>query len=125
MVRSNSEPLGPIVEMDEVLVGGKGGPHKQLVITAVEKGGRVRLVRADYNDAATCKRFVDDAIATDTAVTTDGHASYNTTSLSARTHDVIVQTKIERRKVDAVQTCHWTIALLKRWILGTHARTRA
>jgi transposase-like protein len=41
MVRSDSEPLGPFVEMDEALVGGKGGPHKQLVLAAAEKGGRV------------------------------------------------------------------------------------
>ena len=27
MVRSHSEPLGPFVQMDEALVGGKGGPH--------------------------------------------------------------------------------------------------
>ena len=38
MVRSDSEPLGPFVEMDEALVGGKGGPHKQLVLTAAEIG---------------------------------------------------------------------------------------
>lgn len=28
MVRSDSEPLGPFVEMDEALVGGKGGPRR-------------------------------------------------------------------------------------------------
>ena len=33
----------------------------------------------------------------------------------------IVQTKAERRENDAVQGCHWTISLLKRWLLGTHA----
>jgi hypothetical protein len=32
-----------------------------------------------------------------------------------------VQTKAERRENDAIQTCHWTISLLKRWLLGTHA----
>src|SRR3989337_2966547 len=30
MVRSDSKPPGPFVEMDEALVGGKGGPNKQL-----------------------------------------------------------------------------------------------
>ena len=32
-----------------------------------------------------------------------------------------MQTKAERRENDAVQGCHWTISLLKRWLLGTHA----
>ena len=32
-----------------------------------------------------------------------------------------MQTKAERRENDAVQSCHWTISLLKRWLLGTHA----
>ena len=32
MVRSDSEPLGPFVQADEALVGGKGGPNKELVL---------------------------------------------------------------------------------------------
>ena len=121
MARSDSEPLGPFVEMDEALVGGKGGPHKQLVLAAAEKGGRVRLAHAENNDAATCKRFADGEIAANASVTTDGHAGYNGTSLGERTHDAVVQTKAERRAADAVQTCHWMISLLKRWLIGTHA----
>jgi transposase-like protein len=121
MVRSDSEPLGPFVEMDEALVGGRGGPHKQLVLAAAEKGGRVRLAHAENNDAETCKRFADGEVATDAQVVTDGHAGYNETSLGKREHTAIVQTKAEKREADVVQTCHWTIALLKRWLLGTHA----
>jgi len=121
MVRSDSEPLGPFVEMDEALVGGKGGPHKQLVLAATEKGGRVRLAHAENNDAATCKRFVDGEVSANADVTTDGHAGYNATSLGERAHDAVVQTKAEKREADAVQTCHWTISLLKRWLIGTHA----
>ena len=56
MVRSDSEPLGPFVQIDETLVGGKGGPHKQLVLVAAEANGRVRLVHAENNDTVTCKR---------------------------------------------------------------------
>ena len=33
----------------------------------------------------------------------------------------MIQTKAERRKADAVQACHWTVSLLKRWLIGTHA----
>jgi hypothetical protein len=54
-------------------------------------------------------------------VTTDGLASYDSESLGKRPHEAKVQTKAERREGDAVQSCHWTISLLKRWLLGTHA----
>ena len=121
MVRSDSESLGPFVQIDEALVGGKGGPHKELVLVAAEAGGRVRLAHVENNDAGTLKRFADGQIAADTHVVTDGHAGYNGESLGKRPHDAVVQTKTERRENDAVQSCHWTISLLKRWLLGTHA----
>jgi Zn ribbon nucleic-acid-binding protein len=121
MVRSDSEPLGPFVQLDEALVGGKGGPHKQLVLIAAEANGRVRLAHAENNDAGTLKRFADGEIATDTHIVTDGHAGYSEKSLDERPHEAIVQTKTERRESDAVQGCHWAISLVKRWLLGTHA----
>jgi Zn ribbon nucleic-acid-binding protein len=121
MVRSDSEPLGPFVQIDEALVGGKGGPNKELVLVAAEANGRVRLAHADNNDAGTLKTFADGQIAKDANVVTDGHAGYSAKSLGERPHSAVVQTKAEKRENDAVQGCHWTISLLKRWLLGTHA----
>ena len=121
LVRPEREPLGPFVQIDEALVGGKGGPHKELVLVAAEANGRVRLAHVENNDEGTLKRFADGQIAADTHVVTDGLASYNQRSLDKRPHDMIVQTKAERRENDALQSCHWTISLLKRWLLGTHA----
>jgi transposase-like protein len=121
LVRPEREPLGPFVQMDEALVGGKGGPHKELVLVAAEADGRVRLAHAETNDKATLKRFADGQIAPDARVVTDGLASYDADSLGDRPHEAKVQTKAERRENDAVQSCHWTISLLKRWLLGTHA----
>jgi transposase-like protein len=121
MVRSDSEPMGPFVQLDETLVGGKGGPHKQLVLVASECGGRARLVHADNNDTETCKRFADEEIAADASVVTDGHAGYSENSLGQRRHEAVVQTKAERRQADALQACHWMTSLTKRWLLGTHA----
>lgn len=120
MVRPDREPLGPFVQIDETLVGGKGGPHKELVLVAAEANGRVRLAHAENNDEGTLKRFADDQIAAETHVMTDGHAGYNSESLGERPHEMIVQTKAERRANDALQGCHWTASLLKRWLLGTH-----
>ena len=121
MVRSDSEPLGPFVQIDEALVGGKGGPNKELVLVAAEANGRIRLAHAGNNDAVTLKCFADGQIAAETKVVTDGHAGYNKKSLGERPHEGIVQTKAERRENDTLQACHRTIALLKRWLLGTHA----
>jgi transposase-like protein len=121
MVRSDSEPMGPFVQLDEALVGGKGGPHKELVLVAAEANGRVRLAHVENNDTGTCERFVAGQITANANVTTDGHAGYNETSLGERNHDAVVQTKAERAENDAVQACHWTISLLKRWLMATHA----
>jgi len=121
MVRSDSEPLGPFVQIDEALVGGKGGPYKELVLVAAEANGRVRLAHVENNDEGTLKRFADGQITADAHVVTDGLASYNENSLENRPHDMVVQTKAERRERDALQGCHWTISLLKRWLIGTHA----
>jgi ISXO2-like transposase domain len=80
----------------------------------------VRLALAENNDEATIKRFADAYIAPRADVTTDGLASYNARSLGKRQHDAVVQTKEERRKADTLQTAHWVVSLLKRWLLGTH-----
>jgi hypothetical protein len=121
MVRPDREPLGPFAQVDETLVGGKGSPNKELVLVAAEVDGRVRLAHAETNDEGTLKSFADSQIALDTQVVTDGLASYNSGSLGKRPHQAIVQTKQERRESDALQGCHWTTSLLKRWLLGTHA----
>ena len=121
LVRPEREPLGPFVQMDEALVGGKGGPHKELVLVAAEADGRVRLAHAETNDKATLKRFADGQVARDAHVTTDGLASYDSDSLGERPYERAVQTQAERRESDTLQVCHWTISLLKRWLLGTHA----
>jgi hypothetical protein len=92
-----------------------------LVLVAAEAGGRVRLARADNNDTGTLKAFADGQIADDANVVSDGHAGYSAKSLGERPHQAIVQSKAEKRENDAVQACHWTISLLKRWLLGTHA----
>jgi Zn ribbon nucleic-acid-binding protein len=57
MVRPDREPLRPFVQADETLVGGKGSPHKELVLVAAEADGRVRLAHADNNDEGTLKFF--------------------------------------------------------------------
>ena len=62
-------PIASFVQMDEALVGGKGGPNKELVLVAAEADGRVRLAHAETNDKATLKRFADGQVAADARVT--------------------------------------------------------
>jgi Zn ribbon nucleic-acid-binding protein len=119
LMRPDPEPLGQDVEIDEAYVGSKR-LGKALVLVAAERGGRVRLALAENNDEATIKRFADTYIAPRADVTTDGHAGYNSSSLGERQHEAVVQTREEKRNDDAVQTAHWVVSLLKRWLLGTH-----
>jgi Zn ribbon nucleic-acid-binding protein len=125
MMRRDREPLRPFVQADETLVGGKGSPHKELVLVAAEANGRVRLAHADNNDEGTLKSFADSQIASDTQVVTDGLASYNSDSLCKRPHQAIVQSKQERRENDALQGCHWTTSLLKALATRHPCRRRA
>ena len=97
-MRPDREPLGPFAQIDEALVGGKGSPHKELVLVAAEADGRVRLAHAENNDEGTLKSFADSQIALDTQVVTDGLASYNSQSLGERPHRAVVQTKQERAR---------------------------
>ena len=122
LVRPEREPLGPFVQMDEALVGGKGGPHKELVLVAAEADGRVRLAHAATNDKATLKRFADGQIAPDARVTTDGLASYDGDSLgepaprgrSCRPRPSGARTTPSRAATGRSRCS-------KRWLLGTHA----
>ena len=119
LVRTDREKLAEDVEIDEAFVGAKRA-GKSLVLIATETDGRVRMAQAENNDAETLKRFTDAEIASDAAVTTDGHAGYSKKSLGKRPHDPVVQTKAERAENDALQRAHWAISLLKRWLFGTH-----
>ena len=63
----------------------------------------MRLGHAENNDEGTLKRFADGQVASDAHVVTDGLASYNERSLNERPHEMIVQTKAERRENDTLQ----------------------
>ena len=67
------------------------------------------------------KRFADDQIAaTHTSPRTGTPVATRKASASETTMR-LSKPRAERRESDAVQGCHWTISLLKRWLIGTHA----
>jgi len=121
LVRPGREPLSQHVQIDEGFVGGKRGGKSMVLVATETTDGRVRLAHADNNDEVTLKQFADAHVAPAAKVTTDGLASYNAKSLGERGHEGIVQTKAERQVHDTLQGVHWTMSLLKRWLLGTHA----
>ena len=121
LVRPDRAPLAQAVQIDEAFVGGTRGGKEMVLVATETTDGRVRLAHAANNDEATLKHFTGACVATHAAVTTDGLASYNTGSLGERAHEAIVQTNAERRVHDTLQGVHWTVSLLKRWLLGTHA----
>jgi len=120
LVRPEREPLGQHVQIDEGYVGGTRGGKSMVLVATETTDGRIRLAHAENNDEATIRQFASANVACTAAVTTDGLPSYNAKSLSDRQHEVIVQTKAERQVHDTLQGVHWTISLLKRWLLGTH-----
>ena len=121
MVRPGREPLSQHVQIDEGFVGGTRGGKEMVLVATETTDGRIRLAHAENNDEATLKQFADGNVAAAAKVTTDGLASYNPRSLGERGHEAIVQTKAERGVHDTLQGVHWTVSLLKRWLLGTHA----
>jgi transposase-like protein len=120
LVRPEREALSQRVQIDEGFVGGTRGGKEMVLVATETTDGRVRLAHAENNDEATLKRFADANVAPAAEVTTDGLASYNARSLGDRPHEPVVQTKAERAVHDTLQGVHWTMSLLKRWLLGTH-----
>ena len=101
--------------------GGKGGPNKELVLVAAEVDGRVRLAHAETN-----VRRRSGASPTGRSRPTRGSsrtgwpATMATAWVRGPTRGSF-RPRPSGAKGDALQVCHWTISLLKRWLLGTHA----
>ena len=129
LVRAESEPLRGSVQIDEGFLGGRSSKEhggrsiadKAAILVAAEvANGRVRLEHAPNADNASAADFFKRQIAPDATVITDGGGIYNPKTLANRPHEAHVQTPSERKQKDSVQVCHWTLANLKRWWLGTH-----
>lgn len=118
MVSCEQKQLSECVELDEASVTVDG--VQTLVIVGAEPGGRIRMIHTPNNDQGHIKAFIDQYINKNSRVITDGHAGYNEHSLAPRMHSASVQTHEEKSLADHQQHCHWAVANLKRWMLGTH-----
>lgn len=131
MIRKDRERLSGLIEVDEVIVGGvrKGSPGrshntKVLVLVAVEdKGrngiGRIRLSTILDASANSLEHALDTMVEPQCSVRTDGWLGYQRLKSLGYDHRVIKQRETETGG-DTTPLVHRVVALLKRWLLGTH-----
>lgn len=111
------------VVADESYLGGKGqvpgrGTSKQTILVAAEDpSGRVRLGVAESASASSIGAFLENAVAPDATLVTDGWSGYTTQATSARPHLALANPDYTIK--DPLIMCHLVSALLKRWWLGT------
>jgi transposase-like protein len=130
MVRPGRDRLSGVVEVDDTYWGapeegavGRLTEAKALIIVAAEvqgRGiGRIRMRRIPELSRTTLHGFIEDAIEPGSVIRTDGLQAYR--DLDDRfVHERIVQ---RRRGADPdalLPRVHRAIALLKRWLMGTH-----
>jgi len=130
MVRPGRDRLDGVVEVDEAYWSGeetgaigRGAEEKALIIVAEEEGGkgigRIRLRSMPDASSVSKHGFIQEAIAPGSTVRTDGWK-----------HDLGLQGYVHDRQVQSHQEAGehllprvlGVIALLKRWLQGTHQR---
>jgi transposase-like protein len=128
MVRPGRDRLDGVVEVDEAYWGGeetgaigRGTEDKALIIVAAEEDGkgigRIRLRTIPDASSASLHGFIRQAIAPGSTVRTDGWSAY--LGLEGYVHDRQVQSHQDEGE-HLLPRVHRVIALLKRWLLGTH-----
>lgn len=132
MVRPGRNRLSGDIEVDETVIGGdeedvrgRQTVSKALVVIAAQvdgrRIGRVRMRRIPDPSSASLLSFIRDVIEPGSTVITDGWTGYAGLYEAGYHH----QAKVQRgRGKDApnrlLPRVHRVVALLKRWILGTH-----
>lgn len=130
MVLSGRNKLEGIVEVDEVLVGGKssgkrgrGAEGKSLIAVAVEvkgrKTGRVRLEKISDASASSLKGFIERNIELSSIIVTDGWPGYSGLEEMGYVHKV-QKSVVKEDDEEILPNVHRIASLLKRWLLGTH-----
>lgn len=130
MVLSGRNKLEGIVEVDEVLIGGKkpgkrgrGAEGKSLIAVAVEvkgrKTGRVRLEKISDASGSSLKSFIERNIEPTSTIITDGWPSYSELEEMGYMHKV-QRSVVKEDEEEILPNVHRIASLLKRWLLGTH-----
>ena len=129
-IRKDREKLSGDVEVDEFFIGGqksgkrgRGSTGKTIVVAAVErkgqKLGRIRLKVITNCSSASLLAFINDNIAADSTVFTDGWKGYYGLDEKIYTHNQVFQKKASD-KDSVLPGVHLIVSLVKRMIIGTH-----
>jgi transposase-like protein len=131
MVRPGRDRLQGRVEVDEAFVGGEEeGVHgrqtetKAMIAVAVEEDGegmgRIRMRRIPDASAESLIPFIEDSVEPGSVVHTDGWPSYQLLEGKDYRHKVTVLKGNSKTASELMPLVHLAVALLKRWLLGTH-----
>ena len=131
MVRPGRDRLSGRVEVDEALVGGEEeGVHgrqtetKAMIAVAAEEDGpgigRIRMRCIPDASANSLIPFVEDSVEPGDVVHTDGWLGYLPLKDKGYGHEVTFLKGNSKSASQLMPRVHLAVALLKRWLLGTH-----
>lgn len=131
MIRPGRDRLHGVVEVDESYLGaaeeglrGRQVENKILIAVAVEEDGRgigrIRLRHILNASSVSLIPFIQDSIEPGSTVHTDGWRGYLPLDANSYTHRVSVLKADPKRASELPPRVHLVIALLKRWLMGTH-----
>ena len=128
MVRPGRDRISGRVEVDETYLGGleegvrgRQTRKKALIIVAAQEDGagigRVRMGRVQNASAVSLHSFVVESVEPGSIVHTDGWEGYRGLDRKGYIHEVTVR---KHAASELMPRVHRVMALLKRWLLGTH-----
>lgn len=129
MVRPGRDQLNGPVQVDETYIGGphpgkrgRGAAGKTLVIVAVEDKdghcGRIRLHKVKDAAGISLIPAIKDSVQPKSEVRTDGWEGYSQLATSGYQHRIIRKDAVVGDNL--LPLANRVVALLKRWLLGTH-----
>ena len=131
MVRPGRDRLQGRVEVDDAFVGGEEeGVHgrqtesKAMIAVAVEEDrdgiGRIRMRRIPDASAESLMPFIEDSVEPGSVVHTDGWLGYQPLEGRGYRHKITILKGNSKTAAELMPCVHLAVALLKRWLLGTH-----
>ena len=131
MVRPGRDQLRGRVEVDEAFVGGeetgvrgRETETKAMIAVAAEEDGpgigRIRMRRINDASAESLIPFVEDSIEPGSVVHTDGWLGYLPLEGMDYEREITFLNRKKKTASELMPRVHRVVALLKRWLLGTH-----
>jgi len=131
MVRPGRDLLTGRVEVDECYVGGpeedlrgRLNLEKALVVVAAQEDGpgigRIRMRQIVDASAGSLMPFVQESVAPGSVIHTDGWLGYSPLERNGYEHEITFLKGKKKTASELMPRVHRVIALLKRWLMGTH-----